>query len=206
MCDKEAAESCDAGLCTDCCKSNSTSFDCCDDHWIDNAGSEPDSDSDKDDASPDAVAQLSHRALIDMRQLNADIERNRHASASDTDSLMVAMCDTAPRFYPPSNNGGWILASAASNGTQPHTVASIPYRDDISQAYSMVTVCDTALRFHPPPDIDGLTRPPAASNGKQYHTMATLPARTIKKFVQNYEDVPATVRAFVRWLLSHEGR
>ena len=70
----------------------------------------------------------------------------------------------------------------------------------------MVAVCDNALRFHPPPDIDGLILAPAASNGTQSHTMATLPARTIKKFVQNYEDMPAAIRAFIRWFLSHEGR
>ena len=51
ICDKEAAESCDAGLCTDCCKSNTAeSIDCCDGHWIENAGSRPNGDSDDDDA------------------------------------------------------------------------------------------------------------------------------------------------------------
>lgn len=92
-----------------------------------------------------------------MRHLNADIERNRLARASDADSLMVTMCDTAPRFYPPSDDGGWTLAIAASNGTQPQT-------------------------------------------------MAPLLAHSIKKFAQNYEDMPAAVRASIRWLLSHEGR
>ena len=124
------------------------------------------------DAGINNITPLNHRALIDMRQLNADIERNRLASSSDTDSLMVTM---APL-------------------------------DNISQAFSMVAVCDTALRYHPPPGIDGLVMAPAASNGTQSHTMATLPARTIKEFVQNYEDMPAAVRTFIQWLLSHEGR
>ena len=239
------------------------------------------------------TTQPNSRALIDMRPLNAIILHDHLASASDTDSLMVAMCDhellpafvvqsasnskivliqsavrgwlvrlrsvlhmqalmkptlspqkqaqfspqkqiqklaqlspqkqaqfsppclpcpashdAAPRSYPPSDNGGWIRAPTASNGTQPHAMAPLPIpdRDSISQAYSMVAVCDTALRFQPPPDIDGLILAPAAFNGTQSHTMATLPARTIKKFVQNYEDMPAAIRAFTRWLLSHEGR
>ena len=78
--------------------------------------------------------------------------------------------------------------------------------DNIAQAYTMVAVCDTALRFHPPPDIDGWIRSPTASNGTQPHTMAPLPTLTAKKFVQNYEDMPAAIRAFIRWFLSHEGR
>ena len=78
--------------------------------------------------------------------------------------------------------------------------------DDIAQAYTMVAVCDTALRFHPPPDIDGWIRSPTASDGTQPHTMAPLPTLTAKKFVQNYEDMPAAIRAFIRWFLSHEGR
>ena len=78
--------------------------------------------------------------------------------------------------------------------------------DNIAQAYTMVAVCDTALRFHPPPDIDGWIRAPTASNDTQPHTMTPLPTLTVKKFVQNYEDMPAAVRAFIRWLLSHEGR
>ena len=114
-------------------------------------------------------AGINHRALIDMRQLNADIERNRLASSSDTDSLMVTM---APL-------------------------------DNMSYASSMVAVCDTALRYHPPPGIDGLVMAPAAYNGTQSHIVATLPARIIKKFVQNYEDMPAVVRTFIQWLLSH---
>ena len=70
----------------------------------------------------------------------------------------------------------------------------------------MIAVCDTALQFHPPPDIDGWIRAPTASNDAQPHTMAPLPTLTVKKFMQNYEDMPAAVRAFIRWLLSHEGR
>ena len=92
-----------------------------------------------------------------MRPLNAIILRDHLASASDTDSLMVAMCDAAPRFYPLSDNGGLVRASTASNGTRPHT-------------------------------------------------MAPCPASTIKKLALNYEDMPAAIRAFTRWLLSHEGR
>ena len=74
MCDKEAAGNCDAGLCTGCCKSNNADpIECCDDHWIHNAGSEPDNDNDDDDTSPGAGVQHSHRALIDMRQLNGNM-------------------------------------------------------------------------------------------------------------------------------------
>ena len=123
ICDKEAAKSCDAGLCTDCCKSNNAeSIDCCDDHWIDNAGSDPDSDSDDDGALPGAGVQHRHRARIDMRQSNANMACDNITEAY----TMIAVCDTALRFHPPPDIDGWIRTPSASNGTQTHTMAPLP--------------------------------------------------------------------------------
>ena len=167
-----------------------------------------DSSSDDEDSSLSGLEEVCSTLQIDTssgsstESLDGLADSPRHHQSQ----LLAEPTDADTYNTTPSDNGGWILASAASNGTQPDTMAPIPDRNDISQAYSMVIVCDAALQIKPPPDIDGLIWAPAASNGTHSHTMATLPARTIKKFVQNYEDMPAAVRAFIRWLLSHEGR
>ena len=164
------------------------------------------------DSTTTPTTQSNSRALIDMRPLNAILLRDHLASAHNAESLMVATCDH--KLLPCYSQAQDLMVPTLS----PQEQAQFSPQEQIQELAQLLP--QEQAQFSPPcspcpalgstsqapPDIDGLVLTPSASNGTQSHTMATLPARTIKKFVQNYEDMPAAIRAFIRWFLSHEGR
>ena len=72
----------------------------------------------------------------------------------------------------------------------------------------MVAMIDTFPRVHPPSDNGDSIQAPTVFDGAQPPIVAPLlaPTMSLRRFVQNYKDMPAAVRAFITWLLPHEGR